>query len=379
MKKIINKLIIIFLFMQPFLDVITSIQINYNIFNFYITSIIRILFMLFILIYMIVYKYDLKLILCMFIYGLIFGLYLIFNHSISLAINAIRIFYLPVMILFFNNETLKISKKHILILYLIYLVLLIVPTIFGISLVNTDLGDKKIYLGLFSGGNELSGILLGLLPLIIVYSKDIKNIYLRIIYYLLIVISFILVSTKTLFFGGTIVLIIYLLTRIKNKKLLIGGVIGVILLSCVILPFTPVIKNIQITLDYYEIHNISDMFNIKTIDNVIYSRRLTYANNLLNEYKNSNTLNKLFGLSNINSLKDAELDLVDIFVTLGIIGFIVYLSIMIFIIHKYKLKGWYLFSFILFIIMSCFSGHILNKPLVAIYIGLLFNLNKENE
>ena len=115
MKKIINKLIIIFLFMQPFLDVITSIQINYNIFNFYITSIIRILFMLFILIYMIVYKYDLKLILCMFIYGLIFGLYLIFNHSISLAINAIRIFYLPVMILFFNNETLKICKKHILI------------------------------------------------------------------------------------------------------------------------------------------------------------------------------------------------------------------------------------------------------------------------
>ena len=377
MKKIINKIIIIFLFMQPFLDVLTSIQLNYNILNFYIASIIRILFMLFILIYMIIYKYDFKLILYMFIYAFIFALYLVFNHTLSLAINAIRIFYLPVLILFFNNEDINISKKQILILYLIYLLLLIIPSIFGISMDTSNLGDKELYLGLFNGGNELSGILLGLLPIIIVYSKDIKNIIVRIIYYLLIAISFVLVSTKTLFFGGVLVLIVYLFTRIKNKKILVGGIIGVILLSCVILPFTPVINNIKVTLDYYEIHNITDLFNIKTFDNVVYSRRLSYANNLLEEYNNSDLSNKLFGLSNINLLKDAELDLVDIFATIGLIGFIVYISIMIYIIYKYKLKGWYLFSFILFIIMSCFSGHILNKPLVAIYIALLFRLNKE--
>jgi hypothetical protein len=313
----------------------------------------------------------------MFIYAFIFALYLVFNHTFSLAINAIRIFYLPVLILFFNNEDINISKKQILILYLIYLLLLIIPSIFGISMDTSNLGDKELYLGLFNGGNELSGILLGLLPIIIVYSKDIKNIIVRIIYYLLIVISFVLVSTKTLFFGGVLVLIVYLFTRIKNKKILVGGIIGVILLSCVILPFTPVINNIKVTLDYYEIHNITDLFNIKTFDNVVYSRRLSYANNLLEEYNNSDLSNKLFGLSSINLLKDAELDLVDIFATIGLIGFIVYISIMIYIIYKYKLKGWYLFSFILFIIMSCFSGHILNKPLVAIYIALLFRLNKE--
>ena len=67
MKKIIDKIIIIFLFLQPILDVITSIQIRYNIMSIYIASVIRVIFMLFILIYMIIYKYDFKLIILMYI------------------------------------------------------------------------------------------------------------------------------------------------------------------------------------------------------------------------------------------------------------------------------------------------------------------------
>ncbi len=385
MKRIINKLIIIFLFMQPFLDVLTSFQIRFNILNIYISSIIRIVFLLFILIYMIIYKYDLKIILFMFIYGIIYGGYLLATNSFSLAFDAIRIFYLPVMIIFFNNEDIKIDKKKVLILYLIYMLLLLIPTMFGFSFDIYEVEkSKKGFIGLFYGGNELSGILLGLLPIILNYLQIVKKYYFRIIYYILIIFTFILVSTKTLFIGGILVLLIYLFKYILNKKTvnkkyIIGGIVGVLVFLVIALPYTPVMNNIKVTLDYYGINNITDMFNLKTIDNVIYSRRLSYASNLIDEYKNSPIDNKLFGLKNINNIKDSELDLIDTYMTIGLIGFIVYLIVMGYLLYKYRLKGIYLFSLILFIIMACLSGHILIKPAVAIYTALIFRLNKEVE
>ena len=39
--------------------------------------------------------------------------------------------------------------------------------------------------------------------------------------------------------------------KIKNKKYLIGGIIGTLLLGIIILPYTPIYKNMKITLDYY--------------------------------------------------------------------------------------------------------------------------------
>ena len=187
MKRIIDKIIIIFLFIQPLLDILTSIQIRFNFLSVYISSILRVLFMLFILIYMIIYKYDIKIILLMFIYAIIELLYLYFGTSLSLLFNVIRIFYLPVLILFFSNYDIKINKKYILIIYLLYLLLLIIPSIFGFSFdIYSGADDKKGFIGLFYGGNEVSGILLGMLPIVLVYLKDIKKIYLRIIYYILI-------------------------------------------------------------------------------------------------------------------------------------------------------------------------------------------------
>ena len=383
MKKIIDKIIIIFLFIQPLLDVLTSIQIRYNFLSVYISSIIRVLFMLFVLIYMIIYKYDLKIIILLFIYGIIELGYLYFGSSISLLFNVIRIFYLPVMILFFSKYDIKINKKYILIIYLMYLLLLLIPTVCGFSFdIYTGADDKKGFIGLFYGGNELSGILLGMLPIILIYLKDIKKIYLRVIYYVLIVATFILVSTKTLFLGGILVLLVFLYRyiknkRIKNKKGIILSIVGVLLLVLIILPYTPVMNNIKITLNYYGINEPKDVFSLYALDNVIFSRRLSYADNLFNEYSNSSIQNRLLGLSTVNTIKDSEIDLVDIFVTIGLIGIIIYVFIMTYLIRHEKMKFEYKFSLILFIVMSLFSGHILIKPAVSIYMGLIYNLNRE--
>ena len=383
MKKIIDKIIIIFLFIQPLLDVLTSIQIRYNFLSIYISSIIRVVFMLFVLIYMIIYKYDLKIIILLFIYGLIELGYLYFGSSLSLLFNVIRIFYLPVMILFFSKYDININKKYILIIYLMYLLLLLIPTVCGFSFdIYTGADDKKGFIGLFYGGNELSGILLGMLPIILIYLKDIKKIYLRVIYYVLIVATFILVSTKTLFLGGILVLLVFLYRyiknkRIKNKKGIILSIVGVLLLVLIILPYTPVMNNIKITLNYYGINEPKDVFSLYALDNVVFSRRLSYADNLFNEYSNSSIQNRLLGLPTVNTIKDSEIDLVDIFVTIGLIGLIIYVFIMTYLIRHEKMKFEYKLSLILFIVMSLFSGHILIKPAVSIYMGLIYNLNKE--
>ena len=378
MKK---YLIYILLFIQPLLDILTSFQLRFFNSGIYsISAIIRLVLLAIMFIYILTKKNKRDYI----ILGLI-SVYSIvsFIHfkSIPLMMNVIKILYLPISILFFINYEEKIDKKKTVILYSIYLLLVVIPTLLGLNFdVYNNEEIKKASLGLFYGGNELSAVLLGLLPIIISYSKEFK-LYIRLLLYIFIVASFILIGTKTLFIGGLLVLMVFFIyylknRKIKNKKYLIGGIIGVILLGIIAFPYTPIYKNFKITLDYYNIHSIKDV-SVNTIDDVIYSKRLTYANNLLNDYNNHDIEDKLLGIGKID-IKDSEIDVIDVLYVIGIIGLIINVLLIIYLLLTNKLKNIYLLSFILFVLMSCFSGHIFMKPNVLIYIGLLFNLNKHN-
>ena len=378
MKK---YLFYILLFIQPLLDVLTSFQLRY--FNnsiLSISAIIRLILLLIMVIYIIVKK-DKKDYIVLGVLSIYSIISIIHFKDITSIMNISKIIYLPLSILFFIRYNERIDKNNIILLYTIYLLLVIVPTLLHINFdVYSGEEAKKASLGLFYGGNELSAFLLGYLPLILTYLKDI-DLYKRLIVYVLIIAAFILIGTKTLFLGGVLVLIIYLIyyiknEKIKNKKYLIGGIIGTLLLGIIILPYTPIYKNMKITLDYYGIHSIKDI-NIDTIDNVIYSKRLTYAKDLMNDYNNHDLTDKLIGVGRID-IKDSEIDIIDMLYIIGIIGLIIYIGLLVYLLLTNKLKNIYLLSFILFILMSCFSGHIFIKPNVLIYIGVLFNLNKHN-
>ena len=97
----------------------------------------------------------------------------------------------------------------------------------------------------------------------------------------------------------------------------------------------------------------------------------------MNDYSNHDIKDKLIGVGRID-IKDSEIDIIDMLYVIGIIGIIIYIGLLIYLLLTNKLKNIYLLSFILFVLMSCFSGHIFMKPNVLIYIGLLFNLNKNN-
>ncbi|MBR6073113.1 MAG: O-antigen ligase family protein [Bacilli bacterium] len=376
MKK---YLIYILLFMQPVIDIFASFQIRYfnNIPS--ISAIIRLAILLVMVLYILFKKNkkDYILLLITFIFFIISAIHF---HSISAVLNVVKILFLPISILFFVRYDKDINKNMIVYVYVTYLLLVIVPTLLGLNF-NVYAPDeaKKASLGLFYGGNELSAILLGYLPIVLVYSKEYK-LYERIILYILILLSFTFIGTKTLFLGAILVLLIMFIYKIINKSIKLNKyaiviTIGILIVGAVILPFTPIAKNLKITLDYYNIHSIKDV-NISTIDNVIYSKRLTYASNLMDDYGKQDLRHRLLGVGTI-TIKDSEIDIIDMIYIIGIVGIIFYLLVMIFIVKDNKLHNVYLLSFILFILMSCFSGHIFMKPNVLIYIGLLFNLNNK--
>ena len=385
MSKKINKIIMLFLLLGPFIDIVTSFQVKNNL-SLTIGTILRGLFFVFVIIYLYKNKISKKLVTLFIIYFILaISYYFLYtkNNILSEIVNIIKIFYLPFLIHFFNNyNNEKINDKLIVIIYLFYLNLVIIPFIFGIGNNLSDVyKEKHGYFGLFYGGNELSAILLGLLPIVFNYLIKSKNYLLKIFIFLEIVICTILIGTKTLFLGIILVLIYFYIIYLKNKsvkrksKFIMTFIIILFAsLTIIISPKLNVVKNMKVTLDYYNVKKVND-FSFKKVDEVIFSKRLSNLGNVNKAYVKSDFKAKLYGLGidKINRLKDVEIDIFDLFYSVGIFGFIIYIFI---IYQKQKLKSYYKFSLILFILMSISSGHILLEPMVSIYIALLCILNK---
>ena len=62
-----------------------------------------------------------------------------------------------------------------------------------------------------------------------------------------------------------------------NMKIAVAGT-GYVGLSLSVLPFTPVYKNLIISMDYYGVKSVFDLFKPKFIDNIVFSNRIAFAN-----------------------------------------------------------------------------------------------------
>ena len=111
---------------------------------------------------------------------------------------------------------------------------------------------------------------------------------------------------------------------------------------------------------------------LEFINKVLFNDRITFLDNNFNVFIKKDILSYLFGSS---LPKLVEIDIFDILFNYGIIGFIIF-SIYLFKIKYRKLDKIYKFSFILIMLISLTSGHILIYPNVSIYIALLFNGEK---
>ena len=395
-NRIISLILMILVIFQPLMDALTYLQIRYS-FNFLsISSIIRTITLCLIILYLLFTKDKRKEIWFLLIYFIAYlGIQsLILNNDFSNSLNSIlTIFYLPSIIIFLNKV--NIDKKYfnlkiIMFTYLIYLNLIIVPYLFKYgNYANNFYEGKNGFYGLFYGGNEISNILVILLPLIIEYLVQEKSYFLIGLTFIELLLCIYLVGTKTLILGSIIISIYFLFKYLRpvyksldNKKkyplwtLLILLIIGTIIL----LPKMAVTKNIIRAINYYGF-NLNNIFSLNGLDKLIFSSRLEVLGKVINLYLNSPLINILMGLgkSYVNTFKGIEIDIFDIFFSIGIIGILVYGYLCFKNIKDVKLKGIYLFTFILSIMISLVTGHILNTPNVSIYVGLLFCLNKQEE
>lgn len=376
MKK--EYLIIIFLLLGPILDVM-------NFLGYPISVLIRGLFIFSITLYLIIKKKDLKVLIPILLFGIIYFLYQVFylNMNIVSSISSIlKFIYLPITLLFFKEyQLVKKLNKFLTIILFTYISIYLLSYIFnlGVDIYTSEVG-KSGFKGLFSSINEFSAILVGLLPIAINYFEEKKKYILLITVIVLTLLCSLLIGTKILL-GGVIFCIIYLLWKNKNivffdrtlkQKIIILVSIFILLIGGVFaFTKTRTYQNMVVQQNFFKVDNI---LSIDYLDTVVYNKRLTFLKENYNYYKNQSFPEILLGIGIDNeNVKMVEIDIFDIMFRYGIVGLIMFIISLIYSIRFKKLKQDKKLSLILFSLISLTSGHVLIYPAVCIYIGLLVN------
>lgn len=399
-KKNFNTLLIIFILLQPILDLITGFAIHVWHINVTLGIIVRMLFLIIIL-YSVLFVYkrkqNWKYYGLLIAYGIFYILGIIIfqdgNGLFSEIQGLCRVFYFPVLLiaLYSIKDEIRISKMTLMVVLVTYLVCILVPNCLNLGFETYEI-TKKGTLGFFNSANEISGIISLLTPimiLIFVKSKKVIPAIIISVIYLYIILT---IGTKTplLSLGITIFFaylwFVYKETKQKKYKQIgisaIALIIFVIGLS-LILPKTTFYKNIETHLNYLKLDDVTEVFeNEHLVDHFIFSSRLSFLEDRQTDYMKSNLYQKLFGigyLKNNKETKAVEMDYFDIYYAHGIVGFIIYFGIygyLFYLIMKEKKKldfeQYMLYiSVLLSIFLSFFTGHIITAPAVSILVTII--------
>ena len=407
-EKNINIIISLFIIIGPIIDLLTGISTNKTNLCLTLGIIIRTIFLLFIAIVSIFIFKKKKLIIPYLIIGLYFVFFLIGSilYKDNVFINEIhgfiRTFYFPILLItmYSINNHIRISKMLLFTTLLIYILLIIIPMILGIGFQTYDI-TKVGTLGFYDSANEISGIISLLTPIIFIIFFYTKNNIVKFLFFFLYLIAILMIGTKTPFITLVITIImsfVYLLIySIKNKtyksliKISLVTIIGIVGITLII-PKTNFYKNIETHLDYLKVDKVTDIFKDKElVDHFIFSQRLSFLNDKTNIYSNANIYQRLFGLGyteNNKTMKLIEMDLYDVYYNHGIIGFMIFIIIILYVlidIIKKRIKLNYenymlSLSALLIIVLSYVTGHIITAPAVDIIaVIILLSLMKRSK
>ena len=406
MNKLVNKIITIFLLIGPILDLLTGICLHYFKINLTIGIFIRVVFLLFICIITLFYFKKKNVLIPYLIIGLYFILYIVGvilykdKGTFFEIQNLIKVFYFPIVLISICSikDKINISNKILFTIMMMYLLFIFVPLLLGLGYKPYEI-TKVGTLGFFNAANEVGGIISILTPVMFIILVKGNNKIIKISSVLIYLIVILMVGTKTplltLFITigiSMIYLIINFIKKKEYKKIAISLIILLVGISSliIVLPKTNFYKNIKTHLEFLEVENITDVFkDEKLVDHFIFSQRLTFLKNRNKLYNKSNTYQKLFGigyLKNGKEFKMIEMDYFDIFYSHGIIGFIIYFIISIYLIIKTIIKDkityerlMYITSFFLITLLSLLTGHIITAPAVSIIVVMIIiKLSKKN-
>lgn|SRR5574344_1920493 len=395
--KNISYILLIFLYLQPIIDLSTSLILNYLKISISIGFIIRIVFLLFLVYFYIFVKRNFSkskkiylLIIALYIIGfsiMIISLKDIFVLSYELQ-NVLKIFYFPLLLTIISKDDLKLNYKDLVRIAFIYLMIIFVPSICKWSL-NSYSQGKIGSVGWFNSGNEISAIISILTPFIIYYLFDKNSLYKKIFLIFLCLYCYFIMGSKIVIISLIISVIFNIILYLKNHKLekkyyymSIAFIIIILLLGFTLLPRTNFYNNVIIHLNYLGINNIKDIFSFNFLNRFIFSDRLTYLANTNLNYIFAKPVERLLGLGYIESyatdyvyIKAIEMDFFDIFFRTGIIGFMIFIIPVVINTKRIFKKSADLnimkvlkFAVILALVISFLVGHTLVAPGVAIFI-----------
>lgn len=388
-KFIKNNIILIlsiFILSQPIIDLLTSISIKFDLL-FSFGTIIRVLFMLFLVYYLMFIskclyrKKSIILLSTIFIYLILF----ILNHLSFLELtNTLRSFYFSIIFICLYNifkEENIIDNKYILLSLFIYVFIIILAEITN-SAFDSYMVAKTGHVGWFNSANEIGAIIAIILPMLFESLFKKFNIIKLIFICLTIFVSF-RVGTRIPLLSLGLCLVIYyfkvvkLLLKKGYKKIFGTTIIStiIILITFILLiPTTPIYKNIIIHTNFLGIDSIDDIFrDTKTIDHFIFSERLSFLSDTNEKYVESDITSKFIGIGYSSNKKMVEMDPFDIFYRHGIIGFIIYFGSVgyIIILNKKKFNYEYLLPIFLTLFISFFAGHVFTSPAVSIFVSII--------
>ncbi len=412
MKKINNylknnslKILTVYMFMQPFIDMITGVSLTKLNNSFVIGLALRLLFMIYTVYYTIFLtnqkkKYYIIYYSLILLYIIAFSINILylkgFNPFSYELKNTLKTFYFPIILVslipILKDNRKEFNNNNFKILFIIYTLGVLIPNFLGIGL-STYAITKKGSIGFFYTANEIGAILS---ILMIFYINDLysKRKYLKLI------ISIILITYLFTSIGTKGPLILYLLLifyffikyikeLIQKKKyklisIIVTSFIVLLITFVLLIPKTNFYKNIVVHLEFWQIYNVNDFINNKNaIDHMIFSERLSFLKNTHQIYEKSYLSEKLLGIGYISNyatddivMKMVEMDFFDIFYRHGIIGFIIYISSLGYILFNIikKKKEVYYISIIFSLLLAFITGHVLIAPAVSIYVALLINL-----
>lgn len=410
-------LIYIFLILQPFLDLFTSLMVRYTTFPITIGMLLRGLFLLFCIILFVKSKsiHKRKSIIYLTFLSLFCILYFITKTDIftieflkTEIIYMFKYLYFPIITICLINvyDELELDKDKLFKIFTInaitYAVLILIPEITKTSFASY-IGSNKGTVGWFYAANEIGAITVALLPYVYYTLFARMPVFKTSIIFIIIILADVLLGTKTSFIGMLITELLYLLYNLFNYKKnrgygLIVSIMIVIISFCII-PQIPAIKNLQnaITNSSQIVEeppkNNSEVIiknqSLKRIVTVALSGRDVFLFNTLNIYNDVSLVDKTLGIGFVNRdsinnediEKLIEMDLLDILFHYGIIGFIIYFGPLIYIIYRtiksiikskfqlsfFKLTNIYVIG--IMTLISLIAGHVYSAPAVSIYIA----------
>lgn len=414
--KNMNKIVIIFLFLQPLIDVVTAVMIHTFKIDFTAGILLRVLFLLFMIYYLFFVnqntnrKKSILYIITIIGYIALFSFHIIYIKKVSVLGNELKnvakAFYFPILLVcmyeMFKTKKNIIKPRFLNNLFIIYGLLVLIPNLLGVGF-NSYTVTKSGSIGWFYTANEISAILSILMPIFIYILLEKKNYFLTILSGIILLYILTSMGTKGPLLSFLIIVFYYLVKyiydNIKRKKYKVVTITGLVLIGLLslfilLIPKTNFYKNIVVHLEFLEVKKASDMIqNPKVIDHFIFSERLSFWKKTHTIYHDESITSKILGIGYLNfnsqgSMKMIEMDYIDIFYKHGIVGFFIYMSgffyMIVKVVKKYfnhtminnrnKIVQAYMLSMVLSIVLSLLTGHVILSPSVSIFVALILNL-----